>query len=301
MTDRKLHLDGLGLGLVLTLTVVWGLGQVASKVALSQVPPLIQGGLRSVGAVALVYAWARWRRIPLWDKDGTLWPGIIAGLLFTVEFAAIFTGLRYTTAGRMTVFLYLAPFVVAIGMVFIARAERLTRRALAGLLVAFVGVVVAFSDGFTAGALPLQWLGDALGIFAAIGWGATTLVIRGSALAPVHPAKTLIYQLGLSVLLLPAGLLIGERVAMPWTPTVTFAMVFQIVGIASTSYLVWFWLIRNYAAPRLSAFTLLTPVISLFAGAWLLHEPLTPRILIGTACVLVGLAAVNERPSARKR
>ena len=287
--DRRVHLDRLAVSLVIGCTVVWGLGQVASKVALDEVPPLTQAGLRSIGAALLVLAWAKLRGIPLWERDRTLGPGLVAGALFAAEFAAVYSALQFTTAGRMTVFLYTAPFVVAIGMPFIARAERLTGLALAGLIAAFAGVGFAFADSFTsAGAGSQQWLGDLLAGLAALG--------RGAALAPIHPAKTLLYQLGVSGVGLTAiGWLVGERAQWPLSMTVAAALVFQIVVVGSTSFVVWFWLIRTYSATKLSAFTLLTPVVALVGGAVLLREPVSPRIVVALVGVCIGLVAVNRR------
>lgn len=302
VVERRLHLDPQGVALIVGCCVVWGLGQVASKVALAQVPPLTQAGIRSLGAGALIWAWAAWRRVPLRERDATLWPGLVAGALFTVEFAAIYTGLQFTTAGRMTVFLYLAPFVVASGMTFVARSERLGRVGTAGLLTAFAGVALAFAEGFTSGAaLPRQWLGDLLGISAAVAWGATTLVVRATPLAPAPAAKTLLYQLAVSgIVLTPIGLVTEPRVPWPLEPEVALSLVFQICVIGGASYLLWFWLVRLYAAPRLSAFTLLTPVVGLFAGAWLLDEPVTPRLLVALATVCIGLIAVNRQVTGQK-
>ncbi|MBK8469652.1 MAG: DMT family transporter [Candidatus Phosphoribacter sp.] len=295
--ERKLHLDARAVAIVIACTVIWGFGQLASKIALAQVPPFTQGGVRSLAAGVLVLGWARWRGVRLLERDGTLGPGLLAGMLFAAEFGAIYSALRFTTVGRMTVFLYLAPFVVALGMVFISRAERLSALAFSGLAAAFGGVSLAFVDGFTAAAIgPQQWVGDLLGVSAALGWGATTLVVRATRLAPVHPAKTLLYQLGVSaVVLLAIGAAVGEQVSWPLRVDVWVAMVFQIVVVGSTSYLVWFWLIRTYSATRLSAFTLLTPVVALVAGALVLHEPLTARLLVALGAVCVGLLAVNRR------
>ena len=301
--DRRVHLDRLAVSLVIGCTVVWGLGQVASKVALDEVPPLTQAGLRSIGAALLVLAWAKLRGIPLWERDRTLGPGLVAGALFAAEFAAVYSALQFTTAGRMTVFLYTAPFVVAIGMPFIARAERLSGLALAGLIAAFAGVGFAFADSFTsAGAGSQQWLGDLLAGLAALGWGATTLVIRATALAPIHPAKTLLYQLfhlHLNLLgfvgLTAIGWFVGERAQWPLSMTVAAALVFQVVVVGSTSFVVWFWLIRTYSATKLSAFTLLTPVVALVGGAALLREPVSPRIVVALVGVCLGLVAVNRR------
>ncbi|MEI2766007.1 MAG: DMT family transporter [Dermatophilaceae bacterium] len=301
MDERKGHLDATAVVVIVGCTVVWGLGQVASKVALPEVPSFTQAGARSVGAAALLLAWTAYRRMPVWSRDGTLPAGIGAGLLFTGEFAAIYTGLRYTTAGRMAVFLYLAPFVVAAGMPLLLKVEYLRRSQLVGLLAAFGGVALAFSEGFTGtAALPLQWLGDLLGVTAGFLWGATTLLVRATRLSTAPPAKTLLYQLGLSgLVLLPIGVLTEAPVRWPLSGLVSVSMAFQILVIGSTSYLLWFWLVRHYPATRLSAFTLLTPILGLVAGAVLLHEPLTLRLLVALLTVCTGIYVVNRVPDRR--
>lgn len=294
--DRKDHLDTLAITLLVGCCILWGLNQVATKVALAEIPPLLQAGLRSLGAALLVAAWSRWRGIALWQRDGTTRGGLLAGSLFAAEFACIFVGLQYTTASRMVVFIYLAPFVVALGMPFISKSERLRPLQVAGLVAAFSGVVWAFAEGFVAPAAgPLQWLGDALGIAAAVGWGMTTLVLRASRLSKAAPEKTLLWQLAVSgVLLALASPLAGES----WPAVLTLLslgpLAFQVVIVTFASYLVWFWLIRHYPATRLSAFTLLTPVFGLLFGALLLGEPVTARLLVALAAVAGGIALVNR-------
>ena len=299
-TSRRLHLDTRAVILVIGCCAVWAMGQAMSKVALAQIPPVTQCGLRSLGGGLLVLLWTRWRGIRVWERDGTLWPGLLAGALFAAEFACVYLALGYTTVGRTTTFLYLAPFVVVAGMPFIARSERLGRLGIAGLVLAFTGTVVAFSDGWGAASGTTQWMGDLLAVAAAIGWGATTLVIRATSLSGAHPAKTLLYQLGVSgVGLTVLGLAIERPVDWPLTPLVTTSLIFQTVVVSSTSYLVWFWLIREYAAPRLSAFTLLTPIIALAIGTFWLREPWSVRLILALVAVGLGLLAVNYRPAAR--
>ncbi|MGE5116633.1 MAG: DMT family transporter, partial [Betaproteobacteria bacterium] len=192
-------------------------------------------------------------------------------------------------------FIYLAPFVVALGMPFIARAERLSAPQAAGLVLAFAGVAWAFAEGFvrpSTGAR--QWLGDALGVAAALLWGGTTLVIRATPLATAPAEKTLLYQLGVSgVLLALAAPLAGEHWPSAWPASIVGLLLFQTVIVSFASYLLWFWLIRHYPATRLAAFTLLTPVFGLLAGALLLGEPVTGRLLLALFAVAAGIAVVN--------
>jgi drug/metabolite transporter (DMT)-like permease len=190
MTDRKPHLDSLAVTLLVGCCFLWGLNQVAAKAALPEVPALHQAAVRSAGGALLVWLWALARGIRLFDRDGTLPGGLLAGALFALEFGCIFVGLQFTTASRMVVFIYLAPFVVALGMPFIARSERLSATQLAGLVAAFAGVAWAFAEGFTQPAAgERQWLGDALGVAAGVLWGATTLAIRAAGSPPPRPRR----------------------------------------------------------------------------------------------------------------
>lgn len=295
---RRERLDGRAVAILLVCCVLWGLNQVAAKVALAEVPPLTQAALRSLGAALMVLGWARWRGIALFGHDGTLRGGLLAGALFAAEFACIFVGLQFTSASRMAVFIYMSPFVVALGMPLLAKSERLSALQWAGLLVAFLGVAWAFAEGFAPGAAapPRQWIGDALGLGAALLWGTTTLAIRGTALTSAPAEKTLLYQLAVSgVLLALAALAAGEHWPTSWGAWSLASLAFQTVIVSFASYLAWFWLVRHYPAARIAAFTLLTPVAGLFAGVMILGEALTLRLAVALAAVVVGLALVNRR------
>ena len=147
MSDRKTKLDTAAVALLLLCCALWGLNQVAAKLALAEVPPLAQAAWRTLGAAALLLAWARLRGIALLPLRPTLPAGLLAGALFAAEFACIFLGLQHTSASRMVVFLYMSPFVVALGMPLVARGEQLSGWQWAGLAVAFGGVAWAFAEG----------------------------------------------------------------------------------------------------------------------------------------------------------
>ena len=301
MLDRRTVLDARAMTALVMCCFLWGLNQVAVKVALPEIPALLQAGGRSLIGALFVFVWARWRGVAMFSADGTLGAGLLAGALFAAEFGAIFLGLQFTTASRMVVFLYLSPFVVALGMPFISRTERLAAAQAMGLLVAFAGVAWAFAESFTLPAAgPRQWWGDALGVAAALLWGATTMVIRASRLSTASAEKTLLYQLGVTgVALTIVGAMGGESWPTSMSLLVAVSFVFQSVIVAFASYLVWFWLVRHYPATLLASFTLLTPVFGLLMGAWLLSEPITPRLWLALAAVCTGIVLVNRRASER--
>jgi drug/metabolite transporter (DMT)-like permease len=297
MTERRTHLDSFAVLSLVGCAALWGLNQTATKVALAEIPPLLQAAARSCGAALLLALWAAHKRIPLSPGNGTLMGGLLSGLLFAAEFGCIFWGLQYTTASRMVVFIYLAPIIVSLLMPLISPAERLRGLQWAGLAAAFGGVAWAFAEGFSAPAAgDHQWLGDSLGAVAAVLWAGTTLTIRASKLSTAAAEQTLMYQLVVSAVLLGGlGLAMGEHWPAQASPLAWASLAFQTVIVTFASYLLWFWLVRHYPATRISAFTLLTPVFGLLAGALLLHEPLTARLLLALGTVALGIWGVSRK------
>ena len=294
MAPHRTDLDRLAMGLMFVLCTVWGLQQVAIKVANAGISPMWQAGLRSIGAVVLVWAWAGMRGVKLWSSDGTLVPGLVAGLLFTAEFALIFWGLEYTNASRGIIFLYTAPFFVALGAVWLLPHEHMRRAQWAGMALAFCGVLVLFGENLL-GPVGQAWIGDLMILVAAVLWAATTLTIKASRLARVAAEKTLLYQLAVSAVALPAlSVAFGERGVFAPTAVVWASVAFQIVIVASASYVAWFWLITRYPATRLSSFSFLSPVMGVLAGGLLLGERLTPAVFIAMALVGLGIWIANR-------
>ena len=293
MTDRK-PLDSTAFALMVLLTALWGVQQVVIKLTANDISLVMQAGIRSVVATVLVLGWAASRRIALWERDGTLWPGVIAGLLFGGEFVFIYAGLEHTAASRMVVFIYLAPVVTALGLHALVPGERLVPGQWAGVLLSFAGVALAFWEGFDARGN--TWVGDLCGVIAAALWAATTVLIRATSLARATATKTLSYQLGVSALMLPlASLALGEKGVVALTPLAVASIAFQGVIVAFASYLAWFWLLRRYLAARLAVFSFLSPMFGVLAGVAVLGEPLRPVFAAAAALVVAGIVLVNLR------
>jgi drug/metabolite transporter (DMT)-like permease len=276
---------------------VWGAQQVAIKLAAHDVVPIMQVGLRSgmSAALVLLLMWARGEELSL--RDGTLWPGLLAGALFAAEFLFVAEGLCRTSASHMAVLLYTSPIFTAIGLHWKVREERLRRHQWLGILLAFAGVTVAFAGGWLRGGVSLRMLGgDALGVLAGAAWGATTVVVRGSALSDAAPTKTLLYQLSVaSVLLLAAAALSGQATQVSLTRVAWTSLLFQGVVVSFASYLAWFWLLRRYVASEVAVFSFMTPLFGVSFGVLVLHEPVDVAFGVGAVLVLTGIAAVSAR------
>jgi drug/metabolite transporter (DMT)-like permease len=291
---QRKRLDATAYGMMLLLAALWGFQQVTIKLIAADVSLLMQAAIRSGVATGLVLAWSLYRGIPLLERDGTLWAGLGAGVLFGLEFAFIYGGLGYTNASRMTVFVYLAPPLTALGVHFFVRGERLAPLQWAGIALAFGGLALAFSDSFfTKGN---TWFGDLCGLLAAALWAATTLLIRRSRLASATATKTLFYQLAVSFPVLLAGsFLIGERGLVALTGMALASLTFQSAIVAFGTYLAWFWLLARYLAAPLSVLSFLTPLFGVLFGVLFLSESLSARFVFAALLVAGGIILVNRR------
>lgn len=287
-------LDAAAVALVLALCVSWGFNQVAVKLALPDIPPLIQAAFRSTFGTFLVLGWMRLRGVKLMEPDGTLVPGVVAGLLFALEFLLIFRGLVLTSASRASLFIYTAPFFVVIGARWFLPGDRFGRSQWLGLVLSFAGMVVAF--GVPAPGADMRTLiGDLMLLLAGAAWGATTLVVKATSLVRAPYEKTLLYQLIVSAPVLALGAeVFGERVVEEPSALAVGSLLYQTLLIVGVTYLAWFALIQRYSASRLSAFTFLTPLFGVAAGHLVLGDPITPPFALAVALVVAGLVLVNR-------
>jgi len=295
-------LDAFAATLTFSLCVLWGFNQVVVKLALPDVGPIAQTGIRSAIGVACVATYALLTNRRVFVLDGTEAAGTLAGVLFTAEFIALFESLRFTTAARATVFIYAAPFFVALGAAFLLKDERLKPIQWAGLGLAFLGVASGLAGRTPGGSL----IGDGLALLGAALWGATTIVIKATPLRRVDPLKVLLYQIGVATVVAPAvAYAVGEPVPAHLSATAVAALLWQGVLVVGVSYALWFWTLTNYAAAQLSAFTFITPLVGVFAGWLVFGETVTPGFALAIALVLAGLALVTwprraASPSARR-
>ncbi|OQW61691.1 MAG: multidrug DMT transporter permease [Proteobacteria bacterium SG_bin9] len=284
------------IALVVMLCLSWGFNQIAVKVAMPDVPPLIQATIRSFGALLVVLLAARIRGVKMFERDGTLKAGLICGVLFGIEFVLIYRGLLFTSASRAVLFLYVAPFVVALGSWLLGN-ERLSRVQWLGLGLSFVGLSLAF--GLPQPSVDTKTLiGDAMLMLGGVIWAVTTLMLKSTRLLHAPAEKSLSYQLAVSVLILgAASLMLGETVT-GWPRTISLiSLAYQSFWVVGITFLIWVAMVKSYSANRLSAFTFLTPLFGVIGGYVIMNDPITPAFIVAAVLVIAGLILVNRPPA----
>ena len=281
--------------LMLMLCLSWGFNQIAIKLALPDIPPMLQATIRSAGALPVLLLVARLRGVKLFERDGTLGAGLFAGVLFGLEFVLIYRGLLLTTASRAVVFLYTAPFFVALGS-YQFLGERLRASQWGGLALSFAGVALAIGVPQADVDANVLW-GDLMVVGGGAMWAATTLVAKGTALRRAAPEKALGYQVAMSVPILAfAAWFSGETLTRVPGALALSLLVYQSIWVVGLTFVIWFALVQAYSASKLSAFTFITPLFGVAASYFIMHDTLTLAFGAAALLVIAGLYLVN-RPS----
>lgn len=293
MLDRKAS------ALMVGLCMIWGLQQVVLKLAAADISPMMQIAIRSGLSAILVYPLIqRQKGTTLWSKQ-YLFPGMWVAFLFSAEFFLVAEALRYTSASHTVVLLYTAPIFVALGLHWKLPAERLSMLQWVGIFIAFLGIVVTFlgreevHSTATQAMISNTLFGDFLALLAGLLWALTTISLRLTQLSDAHPTQTLFYQLvGGCVLLLPLAFLMGQA-EIYWTGLAIGSLIFHTIVVSFISFMLWFWLLRNYLANRLGVFSFLTPIFGMLFGVLFLNEQIELNFLFGAAMVMLGVMIVS--------
>jgi len=302
MSSREMRINSAGrplsrgaVALMLMLCLSWGFNQIAVKLALPDIPPILQATIRSAGALPVLLLIARLRGVKIFVSDGTLGAGLFAGILFGIEFVLIFRGLSLTSASRAVVFVYTAPFFVAFGS-YLFLGERLRASQWGGLALCFTGVALAI--GVPQANVDVNvLLGDLMIVAGAALWAATTLIVKATPLLNAPAEKGLGYQVAVSIPILAlTAWLSGETLTRVPGPLALSLMAYQAVWVVGLTYLLWVALVKTYSASKLSAFTFITPLFGVVASYFIMHDTLTLAFGAAALLVIAGLYLVN-RPS----
>lgn len=293
-TNRKARIDGFGAGMLVSISGVLALNQVMVKLVNAGMAPAFQAGFRSAAAIIPMLLYMLWRKKRISISDGSLVPGIVCGIFFALEFALLFKALDYTSVGRASMLFYTMPVWVALAAHFLIPGESLTRKRVAGLLLAVCGVGLALLKNDHP-ASDNAFVGDLMALAGATGWAAIALVVRTSKLSKAVPEMQMLYQLIVSAPILIFIAWMQGEFFREMTPLLWSFFTFQVFGIVCLTFVLWFWVLSIYPASDMASFAFLTPLLGVILGALIFNEPLSINVLLAMALVGSGIYLVNKK------
>ena len=289
----KTHIDAYGAVCLIGFSILLGINHVVIKVVNSGIQPVFFCGLRSLIASFCIIIWMKHKRIPITFPKAEWGVGIIAGIIFAIEFLFLFLALDYTTVIRNAVIYYSMPLWLSLMAHFLLPNEHMTKAKFIGLCIAFFGVVWAIltkDDNNQSYTL----FGDLCALGGAIGWAAIILLARGSTFSNVKPEMQLLWMTLVSTpILIIASLFFGDLVR-ELQLIHFFGLLFQSGIVVTAGFIFWLWLLSIYPASGVASFAFLTPIFGMTFGWIFLDEILSIDIAFAAILVVLGIFLINK-------
>ncbi len=277
----------LGQAAALITILIWGTTFISTKVLLTALSPIEILFLRFViGYLALWLAAPRRLVLTERKQEGWFAAAGLCGVALYYGFENL--ALSMTQASNVGVIISIAPFFTVLFSAVFLKQKRPGLRFFLGFLMAMAGIMLI---SFNQQAVEIHPLGDGLAVIAAMIWAIYFLISRK------------ISELGYNVLLTTRrtffyGLLLMLPLVMTQfsadfqilsEPSVLLNLVFLGLGASALCFVTWNYAVGILGSVKTSVTIYIVPVITAVASAWVLHEPLTPRVILGLGLTLGGL------------
>ncbi|QDH72744.1 DMT family transporter [Brevundimonas sp. M20] len=286
ITPDKPHspLSPLEIAAIVAIIVIWGVNNAAAKVATEVLPPLMTGALRFAIAATCLIPFVR-PPFPNW-KSLLLIVCIGGPLHYGLVYLAFW--LAHDVSPVSVATQLWVPFTALFA--FLVLREKLSRFALIGMGVAFLGVAWMTLDAHAIE----DWKAVAVGVVAASAWAMTTVIARRTTSIPPLKMQGLLALVALPTLAFASAFFergqfeaLQKADALIWACLIWAGVVSSVLATTLV-----FWLVQKRPAGRVTPYLLATPVVSILIGWSLMGDVLTPQILTGAALTMVGVAVV---------
>jgi drug/metabolite transporter (DMT)-like permease len=292
VSERR-DVDLSGALLALLLSLFWGGNPVAIKLGLEDAPPLRLAWMRFVvgGGVIAIWAWLTGRLAGVRLSRAEIRPLLVVTLLFVAQIGTMNVGTSLTSAAHSAIVLNLYAVHTVVLSHFLIPGDRLTVGRLAGVVIAYAGIVLLFAR--QAGGQPSSLLGDAIMFVSGVLLAERTVYLA-RVVQRLDPVKLLLAQatLGSAVFVVASALL--EPAPTAWTPRLGLALAYQGALIAGFAFVANLWLLQRYRPSSLAAFFLTQPIFGVAIAALLAGDPLTADLLVACAAVAVGIGLTTR-------
>lgn len=277
----------------LTLAVLFWSGNFMLGGAAVESMPIVSLMMVKWGAALIpLILLAHFIERPKWTEVLQHWKHLVTlGMLGIIGYGFMFyEGLRTTSGFNASLIVALNPAMILIAAsVFLH--DKLTVRAIVGIMIALAGALWALTGGDLALLLHGGFgVGDVWILGVIVVWTAYTLIIRSA--PPVPPLTSTSVQVAASVLVM-APMVAIQGLHLPTTPQGSWSLAYIAIFPSIAAYVLWNYGSRQVVPGQAGMFLNLTIV---FTGLFtvLSGSPLHPAEVVGAALVLVGIAVTTQ-------
>ena len=282
---------------LMLVCIIWGLHFIVMKFTIAQmgIPPLFYAALRVSILALILLPFLRWHK-------GQMKAVLIGGLGYgAFNYAFMFPAMDLTTASAaaVTIELYM-PFSIILSVLILG--ERIGPWRIFGCVLAFLGVVLIGLGTPSEAAGPGFVLG--IGFMACAAMSEAIGAVSVKSVKSINPVQLLAW-FGIvgSVVLWPLSLTLesGQMSAFAPETRVNFglALVYSVLLVSLVAHGSYYWLLQRLPIHTVAPSGLMTTVIGVIAGIWILKEAPTVILFAGALITLSGISIILWRKQAQ--
>ena len=284
-----------------TICVVWGTTYLANRVALESLPPALLAGFRWTSAGLILMTALRLFGVALPPRRTWRSIAIVGFLMNVVGNGILVWAQQYVASGLTAVVVAMVPFWSVGVEALVGGGERLTRRALVGLLAGFAGIVILVWPAITVadhtgrmfllGVLALQ--------VGSLAWALGTSYTKRHSMGDTPLASSALQMVFSGVILTIAGTALGEWPQVAFTTRTFTALAYLSVAGSVIGYTAYVYTLKYLPISTVSLYAYVNPIIAVILGTLLLAEPFSARIVVAAVFVFIGITIVRSAPKPR--
>lgn len=275
-------------------SILWGTTWVASRIGVSDVPGLQVAYIRQflAGSLWVGYFLIKGEKLP--DRKTMAWLVVMSFFIFVLANGMSTWSVRYISSGLGALIGALYPLCVALleMMLYKKTGKPLTW---VGLLIGISGVAIVFYEN-TFHAQPEGYgFGVLLGMIAVLAWSGGTIILSKNK-TEIDPYYAIGWQMLFgSVMFFILAQITDNQIAINEIGIKTWGAIAYLIIVGSiVAFSAFIYSIRHLPPAIASVYAYINPLVAMITGSFLLDEPLTINLLIGSVITLAGVYLVNK-------
>jgi drug/metabolite transporter (DMT)-like permease len=284
--------------LLILVNVFWAGSSVATKTALSDIPPMVLAFVRFSFSAVLLYGLALWRGVDLRvaRKDwAAFWAFGTFGLCVTYLF--VYAGIHRTSASVSSLLIASEPVFLTV-LSYLILHEHVSRSRVVGVLLGLAGVYLIVENGFAIHGLTGGAIGDLL-IATGLLFESGSVVVGKGLVIKYPPLSVVTYQMAIGAIALApfaafqffivvhGGHPVHVSVATCWS------VLYLIVPCTVIGYMIWFTLLEKRGPAEMALFVFIQPVVGVLLGHAIRHDAITAAVAMGGSLIVSGIALIT--------
>jgi drug/metabolite transporter (DMT)-like permease len=282
----------------------WGSTYLAIDIAVEKIPPALMCGIRFSIAGVFMLAFCGWRGRKVRYNLRQLGQMAVIGLLLlvggnlTLAYAE-----THIPSGLAALIVAVVPLWFLVLDSLLLGDHHVSARGKAGLALGVAGLVVLlWPQLVTTTHLERQQLWASLSLQGGcFSWALGSVLAKKWKSPEVDPFSATAWEMiaaGLGNLLIAFAL--GDLARAVWTPRGLGAVIYLVICGSWIGYTAYIWLLGHVPTSKVSTYAYVNPVVAVFLGWLVLHEPIDAYILAGSAVVVASVVLVTSAQVTRK-